>query len=578
MTSLSVGDSIGGYRLDELVGRGGMGVVYRATHIALERRCAVKLIAPELAANEDFRNRFQRESRLAASIDHAHVIPIFDAGSDSGHLYVAMRFVEGTDLGAFIAERGRLEPAEAVELVAQTGSALDAAHALGLVHRDVKPANVLLEARPDGHHAYLTDFGLVKALGAPTGVQTRTGHWLGTPDYAAPEQVMGAEVDARTDVYALGCMLFQTIAGKAPFERDHDVAKVFAHLSEAPPSLSEARPGIPAGLDEVVRTALAKLPDERYASAGGLAAAARTALAGGPAPAPTLAGGSAPTLVRPSSEAPGGPAGRSPDAAHGAPPASAGARPAREARRGSRRLLPLAAAAAVVLVGVVVLVLALAGGGDGGGGDATGGGGGGAGDSGGGNGGAHGADAPIPEGNLTANASFEGDTEGWDFFEADIASVPAADAPAGERVARVTWVGAPEEYSIDDDPETVASSKAGRIYTASAWVKASDANNGKPICISLRERLEDGGDFPFSAGIVNASSSEYRELQGHPSGRGRRPDDRRPRVPRGQRHERGRVLPRRRDLADREQGRSARRLDLRVRRLMSPTGVTHLSY
>ena len=216
MISLGVGDVIAGYRLDELAGRGGMGVVFQATHIALERRVAVKLIAPELAANEQFRERFKRESRVAASIDHAHVIPIFDAGDEDGQLYVAMRFVEGTDLGELIAREVNLPPSQAVELTAQVGDGLDAAHERGLVHRDVKPANVLLESRGSGYHSYLTDFGLVKTVGEASGVLTRTGQWLGTPDYAAPEQITGSEVDARTDVYALGCMLYHMIAGKPP--------------------------------------------------------------------------------------------------------------------------------------------------------------------------------------------------------------------------------------------------------------------------------------------------------------------------------------------------------------------------
>ena len=247
MNSLSVGDVIAGYRLDELIGRGGMGVVFRATHIALERKVAVKVIAPELAEDEEFRERFKRESRLAASIDHPHVIGIFDAGEEAGQLYVAMRYVEGTDLAELIARRGNLPPAEAVEVIGQVGAALDAAHERGLVHRDVKPANVLLETRPVGYQTYLTDFGLVKAVGAASGVVTRTGQWLGTPDYAAPEQVLGTAVNAQTDVYALGCMLYHMIAGKPPFEGETHVAKLFAHVSEPPPSLAAARPGAPGG-------------------------------------------------------------------------------------------------------------------------------------------------------------------------------------------------------------------------------------------------------------------------------------------------------------------------------------------
>jgi hypothetical protein len=449
----AVGDVIAGYRLEEQVGRGGMGVVFRATHIALERRGALKVIAPELAANEEFRRRFQRESKVAASIDHANVIPIFDAGEDSGQLYVAMRYVEGTDLGALVASRGGLSPEAAVEVIGQVGAALDAAHQRGLVHRDVKPGNVLLESRDSGHHAYLTDFGLVKAVGAASGVLTRTGQWLGTPDYAAPEQIHGRDVDARTDVYALGCLLYHAIAAKPPFGGDSDVAKIFAHVSQPPPSLSAAMPGVPAALDDVIRTALAKDPAERQQSAGELAAAARRALGATPPTAP----------ARP------------------VPP-----RPRRPARR--RLLVPVAALALVAVAAVAVLA---SGGGDG-----------------------EQADVAIPAGNLTANPSFERGKAGWDVFESEVTRERASDAPHGESVARVTLTGAQGEYSIDDFPETVSSARQGRPYTAIAWVKATGANDGEPICISLREGLDDdAGAKPFSATSVRASADEYREVR-----------------------------------------------------------------
>jgi hypothetical protein len=492
VNSLSVGDVIAGYRLDELLGRGGMGVVFLATHVALERHGAVKLIAPELAANEDFRQRFQRESKLAASIDHPHVIPIFDAGEEEGQLYVAMRYVKGTDLGAFLSRHGALAPPDAVKVIRQVADALDAAHERGLVHRDVKPANVLLESRGSGYHAYLTDFGLVKAVGAASGVLTRTGQWLGTPDYAAPEQILGAAVDARTDVYALGCMLYQTVAGKPPFERDNDVAKMFAHLSEPPPSLTAARPDLPAGLDAVVRTALAKEPAERHRSAGELASAAQRAVAGGAVepvtPPPTVRAERVGEILAPEPTTSRRDASRSP----------------------SRRpawLIP--AAAGAVLAGVAALAL-LSGGGDGGGG-----GGGGGGEAGAGAGGTgRQAASVIPAGNLTSNASFEEDTSSWDVSESEIAREPASDAPDGANVVRVTLTGPPGDYSIDDDPDTVSSSRSGRIYTASAWVKATAATDDKQICISIRERPQEGGDtFEFSTAAVTASSSEYRELR-----------------------------------------------------------------
>jgi serine/threonine protein kinase len=480
--SLSVGDVIAGYRLDELAGRGGMGVVFRATHIALERQGAVKLIAPELAANDEFRQRFQRESRLAASIDHPHVIPIFDAGDEQGQLYVAMRFVEGTDLAALIAGQGSLAPTQAAEVIAQVGDALDAAHERGLVHRDVKPANVLLESRRSGYHAYLTDFGLVKAVGAASGVLTRTGHWLGTPDYAAPEQILGGEVDARTDVYALGCMLYQAITGKPPFERDNDVAKMYAHLSVAPPTLSTARPGVREGLDEVIRTALAKSPEERYRSAGEFVSAARRAIEA-PAQGP---GEIVAPRSTPPTEAAAAATMPAPDAPSLPPREADVGRPAQRRRRSL-----VGAAALALLAGGAALALVLTGGDDGG--PAT---------------------AAIPAGNLTGNPSFEQDTSGWDFSGSDITREKASDAPDGESVARVTAAGPQTDYSIDDDPETVSSSSAGRSYTASAWVKATEATDGEKICISLRERPEDGdGEFPFSAASVRASAKEYREVR-----------------------------------------------------------------
>jgi serine/threonine protein kinase len=463
--SFSVNDVIAGYRLDELAGRGGMGVVFRATHIALDRKGAVKLIAPELAADEDFRRRFQRESRLAASIDHPHVIPVFDAGDDHGQLYVAMRYVEGTDLGGLIASRGSLGPREAVEVIVQVAAALDAAHEQGLVHRDVKPANVLLESRPTGQHAYLTDFGLVKTLGAESGILTQTGHFLGTPDYAAPEQIRGEDVDARTDVYALGCMLYHAIAGSPPFERDNSVAKLFAHLNEPPPTLSAASEGVPAVLDDVVRTALDKDPGKRHRSAGELASAARRAVE-----APQAVTRALPLTVPPRS----------------AQPSRTAAEPA---RAGRSRMRMMVAVAAVVVVAGVALSLALTGGDDGEGGAA----------------------AAIPAGNLTSNPSFEQDTSGWDVFRADTTREEAPDAPDGEHVARVTLTQSGGEYSIDDDPETVDSSRKGQLYTATAWVKATEANDGKSICISLRQGAPKAG--VFTAASVTASAGEYRQVR-----------------------------------------------------------------
>jgi streptogramin lyase/predicted Ser/Thr protein kinase len=281
MPELSTGDMLAGYRVEAVAGRGGMGVVYRATQLALERQVALKLIAPELAQDESFRERFKRESRTAALIEHAHVIPVHEAGEADGQLFIAMRFIEGIDLRELIRREGRIELARAVRLVAQVASALDAAHARGLVHRDIKPGNVLIAFEDGQDHAYLTDFGLSKRLGSESGM-TRTGVWVGTVDYIAPEQIQGLELDARSDVYSLGCLLYHAVTGRVPFERDSDVAKIFAHMSEPPPPLSEIAEGLPADLDAALRRAMAKDPGARQPSAGDLARAARAALEGRP--------------------------------------------------------------------------------------------------------------------------------------------------------------------------------------------------------------------------------------------------------------------------------------------------------
>ena len=278
MAELSTGAVVAGYRIERVAGRGGMGVVYQATQLALDRPAALKVIAPELADDVMFRERFKRESHTAASIDHPNVIPVYEAGETDGQLYIAMRYVEGTDLRDLIRREGELSPAHAVRVVAQVAAALDAAHRRGLVHRDVKPGNVLI-AEDGEEHVYLTDFGLTKRT-ASVGGMTQTGQFVGTVDYSAPEQIKGEHADARTDVYALGCVLFQALSGRVPFERDSEVAKIYAHLTDTPPSLSSTAPAIPAPLDGVVRRALAKEPDERYQSAGDLARAADAALEG----------------------------------------------------------------------------------------------------------------------------------------------------------------------------------------------------------------------------------------------------------------------------------------------------------
>jgi streptogramin lyase/predicted Ser/Thr protein kinase len=276
MADLAPGSIFAGHRIEEVAGRGGMGVVYRATQLALERTVALKVIAPGLIEDDSMRKRFVRESKVAASIDHPNVIPIYYAGEEDGVAYIAMRYVAGDDLRSLVRRERKLEPRRAARLVAQVGAALDAAHAAGLVHRDVKPANVLLG--PD-EHVYLTDFGLTKHA-LSIGGATKPGHWVGTLDYVAPEQIRGERVDARADIYALGCVLYYALTGHVPFEHEGDEARLWAHLSEDPPKPSQREPRLPAELDEVVARALAKQPDDRFPSAGDLGRAAVAAVAG----------------------------------------------------------------------------------------------------------------------------------------------------------------------------------------------------------------------------------------------------------------------------------------------------------
>jgi DNA-binding beta-propeller fold protein YncE len=279
MVEVSIGSVVAGYRIDGVAGEGGMGRVYRATQVALDRPVALKLIVPQLAGDPDFRARFEREAHLSASIDHPNVIPVYEAGEADGRLFIAMRWVEGTDLRSLIASEARLDPARVVAIVEQIGEALDAAHSGGLVHRDVKPANVMLTATHGREHAYLTDFGLTKKTASTTAL-TRTGRFVGTPDYMPPEQISGERADARADVYALGCLLFHALTGRPPYDRDSEVAKIYAHLHDPPPSAVDTVPGVPVGLDAVITRALAKNADQRYPSAGDLGRASRAALTG----------------------------------------------------------------------------------------------------------------------------------------------------------------------------------------------------------------------------------------------------------------------------------------------------------
>jgi Tol biopolymer transport system component len=271
-TDTHVGTELLGYRIEALLGRGGMSSVYLAEHRHLRRKVALKILAPALAENEGFRQRFLRESQLAASIDHPNIVPIYDAGESDGLLFIAMRYVEGTDLEHLLRGEAPLQADRAVAMLAQVASALDAAHAHGLVHRDVKPGNILVETVgwPEGHeHCYLTDFGLTKQLAAPSGL-TDPGGFAGTVDYVAPEQIEGKPADGRTDVYSLGCVLYQCLTGVVPFERENELAVIYAHLQESPPRLRKLRPDLPPGVDEVIEAALAKDKEERPATCLGL--------------------------------------------------------------------------------------------------------------------------------------------------------------------------------------------------------------------------------------------------------------------------------------------------------------------
>jgi serine/threonine protein kinase len=272
---LAAGSEFGGFRIERALGHGGMGIVYLARELRLDRLVALKVIRPELAGEESFRARFRSETLTAASVEHPRVVTVFGAGERDGLLYVAMRYVPGRDLGRLIGADGPLAAEDAAKVIAQVADGLDAVHAAGLVHRDVKPANVILEAGPadDGSAAFLTDFGLAKAMASTAGL-TATGEVIGSVDYMAPEQIEGQRVDARTDVYALGCVLFHAVSGKVPFPERESSAKMWAHLNEPPPAAAGRV------LDPVIRRAMAKDPARRFPSAGDLGRAAVAATRG----------------------------------------------------------------------------------------------------------------------------------------------------------------------------------------------------------------------------------------------------------------------------------------------------------
>ncbi len=338
-----IGSRIGGYAIQSVLGRGGMSVVYLAEDTRLDRRIALKVMADELAGNESFRTRFIREAHMAANIEHPNIVPLYDAGEIDGVLYLAMRVIRGTDLRRVIDDEGTLEPARTMAIMRQVASALDAAHRAGLVHRDVKPGNILLATDGDEEHAYLSDFGLTKQASSDSGL-TKTGTFLGTVDYVAPEQIRGHEVDGRTDQYSLGCVLYECLTGSVPFVKDQDVATLFAHVEDEPPRVSTMRPELPEAVSDVVARAMAKQRDARFDTCQAFVQAARTALRepARPPPAPTVvAAGAAAISVPP------------------APPGPDRAPPEPTPPRGSRRWLLIAAIVAAVAIAGTVAGIAL---------------------------------------------------------------------------------------------------------------------------------------------------------------------------------------------------------------------------
>jgi hypothetical protein len=341
MAPPQVGSQFAGYRIESLVGRGGMGVVYRARQLELGRTVALKLIAPDALEDAAARERFVSEARHAAAIEHPNVVPIYAAGESDGVAYFVMRLVEGDDLRTRVKRDGPLAPRVAATIAMSVGEALDAIHTAGLVHRDVKPANILLA---DGDHVYLTDFGLARsALARGATTSTGSGRWAGSLHYAAPEQIRGGRVDARADVYALGGVLVFMLTGRVPFDRDSDEATLWAHVADPPPRPSALRRGLPKAFDDVVARAMAKQPQDRFASAGDLGRAALAAAEGRRAPrrrGPVAQGAASPSGARPVP-------GLSDEAPTLTSLPALGAAPARPGRR--RAVLAAVAAAAVVL-------------------------------------------------------------------------------------------------------------------------------------------------------------------------------------------------------------------------------------
>ena len=361
-----IGEEFAGYRLVSLIGHGGMSIVYRAEHIGLERTVALKLLSPQLSGDEAFRERFQRESKVAASLEHPNIIPIYEAGGENDVFYIAMRYVDGADLKTRLKESGQLEAQQVVSLVAQVAAALEAAHAKGLIHRDVKPANILIApgAGMEGSdHVYLSDFGVAKNTGA-AGL-TKTGLFVGTAEYASPEQIEGKELDGRADIYSLGCVAYEALSGAPTYEKDSEVAMMYAHLLEPAPKLTERRPDLGPAVDEVIAKAVAKSRDDRYARPSEFALALRQAVgASAPVgPETTLAGSALAAPAAPAEQQAEPPAEPGPPAEPEPAPAP---QPKPETATGAsnRRKLVVGGGILAVLVaaGVLIPLLALSNG------------------------------------------------------------------------------------------------------------------------------------------------------------------------------------------------------------------------
>src|SRR5881275_49131 len=281
---ISAGTEIGGYRILNLLGQGGMGVVYLADNVRTGQRVALKLLTPDLARSSGFRERFVREANYASSMRHPNVIEVYDAGEQDDVLYIAMQFVEGEDLKALLTREGRLDARRTVGILGQIASALDAAHSTGLMHRDIKPSNMMIAAGSPEHY-YLTDFGLSKNPSSDSIALTAQGEFVGTIDYTAPELVLGKQADSRLDVYSLGCLFYECLTGTPPFPKERDVKVLYAHIQDPPPRVSAARPDLPPALDDVVAKAMAKKPEDRFPTCSAFVDAART-IVGEPAQAP----------------------------------------------------------------------------------------------------------------------------------------------------------------------------------------------------------------------------------------------------------------------------------------------------